>query len=274
MIQSQPVLPKMATFKTLTNLLLLITISSAFSAALSIGVNYGTIADNLPPPPQVAAFLAQRTYIDRVKLFSADPTLLRAFAGTSIAVTVTVTASNSDIPSLARSPSAASAWVSSNLLPFIPATNITRVAVGNEVLATGDKLLISLLVPAMRSLSAAIAAAGLSVQVSTPHSLGILAASEPPSSGRFRRGYDRVIFRPMLDYHRRTKTPFLVNPYPYFGFTPKTLNYALFRPNSGVFDAVTGFNYTNMFDAQLDAVYSAMNRLGYGDVEIVVAETG
>ncbi|KAK1265725.1 Glucan endo-1,3-beta-glucosidase [Acorus gramineus] len=259
----------MATLKTLTNLLLLLL---TISSAASIGVNYGTLADNLPPPPQVAAFLAQRTYIDRVKLFSADPTFLRAFAGTSIAVTVT--ASNSDIPSLARSPSAASAWVSSNLLPFIPATNITRVAVGNEVLATGDKLLISLLVPAMRSLSAAITAAGLSVQVSTPHSLGILAASEPPSSGRFRRGYDRVIFRPMLDYHRRTKTPFLVNPYPYFGFTPKTLNYALFRPNPGVFDAVTGFNYTNMFDAQLDAVYSAMNRLGYGDVEIVVAETG
>ncbi|KAJ6303135.1 hypothetical protein OIU77_017087 [Salix suchowensis] len=29
-----------------------------------------------------------------------------------------------------------------------------------------------------------------------------------------------------------------------------------------------------MFDAQLDAVYSAMKRLGYGDVDIVVAETG
>jgi hypothetical protein len=66
----------------------------------------------------------------------------------------------------------------------------------------------------------------------------------------------------------------MVNPYPYFGFKAETLNYALFKPNSGVFDAATGNNYTNMFDAQLDAVYSAMKRLGYGDVDIVVAETG
>ncbi|KAK1298844.1 Glucan endo-1,3-beta-glucosidase [Acorus calamus] len=199
----------MTTFKTLTKplLLLLLTIASAASSALSIGVNYGTLADNLPPPPQVAAFLKQRTYIDRVKLFSPDPALLRAFAGTGIAVTVT--AANGDIPALARSPSAASAWVSANLLPFVPATNITRVAVGNEILATGDRVLISLLLRSMQSLSAAISAAGLHIQ-----------------------------------------------------------------PNSGVFDAATGINYTNMFDAQMDAVYTAMKRLGYGDVDIVVAETG
>lgn len=111
-------------------------------------------------------------------------------------------------------------------------------------------------------------------QVSTPHSLGILSMSEPPSSGRFRRGYDQVIFGPMLKLLRETKSPFMVNPYPYFGFSSKTLNYALFKPNAGVLDKNTGLKYTNMFDAMMDAVYSAMKALGYGDVEIVVAETG
>jgi len=33
-------------------------------------------------------------------------------------------------------------------------------------------------------------------------------------------------------------------------------------------------NYTNMFDAQMDAVFTAMKKLGYDDVELVVAETG
>lgn len=69
----------------------------------------------------------------------------------------------------------------------------------------------------------------------------------------------------------------MVNPYPFFGITtdrPETLNYALFKPNGGVFDAVTGLNYTNMFDAQMDAVFSAMKKLGYEDVELVVGETG
>ncbi|GAB4860157.1 hypothetical protein Ancab_011635 [Ancistrocladus abbreviatus] len=66
----------------------------------------------------------------------------------------------------------------------------------------------------------------------------------------------------------------MVNPYPYFSFNEKTLDYALFRPNPGVFDRVTQFTYTNMFDAQMDAVFSAMTRLGYEDVELVVGETG
>ncbi|RWW19403.1 hypothetical protein GW17_00016549 [Ensete ventricosum] len=247
------------------------------AAAISVGVNYGAYANNLPPPVQVAAFLKDRTFIDRVKLFDANPDMIRAFAGTGISLMITVP--NGDIPSLASRSSAASpaasAWVASHVAPFYPATNISLIAVGNEVLATADRNLIAHLVPAMRSLYAALSAAGFhQIRVSTPHSLGILSTSEPPSIGRFRRGYDRAIFAPMLDFHLRTRTPFLVNPYPYFGYTARTLNYALFRPNSGVFDAATGVNYTNMFVAQLDAVHAAMRRLGYDDVEIAVGETG
>lgn len=242
------------------------------STSFSIGVNYGALADNLPPPAQVAAFLKDRTFIDRVKLFDSNPDMIRAFAGTGIALIIT--APNSDILSLSSLPGA-TAWVTSNISPFYPATNISLVAVGNEVLATADRNLIAHLVPALRSLSAALSAAGFrQIRVSTPHSLGILSASEPPSSGRFRRGYDRVIFAPMLDFHRKSKTPFVVNPYPYFGYSSRTLNYALFKPNPGVFDPVTRINYTNMFVAQMDAVFSAMSRLGYGDVEIAVGETG
>ncbi|XP_058109654.1 glucan endo-1,3-beta-glucosidase-like isoform X2 [Magnolia sinica] len=261
----------MAFLVILSSLLSLLHLSTS-ATALSIGVNYGTLADNLPPPSQVASFLKQYTNIDRIKLFNVDPTILRAFANTNIAVTVTV--GNGDIPALARLP-AAQSWITTNISPFYPATNISYIAVGNEIIATADKNLIAHLLPAMRTLQNALKLAGMTnVRVSTPHSLGILSSSEPPSSGRFRRGYDRVIFAPMLDFHRKTKTPFMINPYPYFGFSEKTLNYALFKPNPGIFDAATGHNYTNMFDAQLDAIYSAMKRLGYGDVELLVAETG
>ncbi|KAF8402915.1 hypothetical protein HHK36_011007 [Tetracentron sinense] len=259
------------------SLLLILILVHAFllqpsTAAYSIGVNYGTVADNLPPPSQVAAFLKDQTTIDRVKIFDANPDILRAFANTGI--TVTVSLGNGDIPALANLP-AARDWVSNYIAPFHPQTKINRIAVGNEIMATADKNLIAKLLPAMRSLHSALNLSGITdVQVSTPHSLGILSASEPPSSGRFRHGYDRVIFAPMLQFHRETKTPFMINPYPYFGFSAKTLNYALFKPNAGVHDNTTGKTYTNMFDAQLDAVYSAMSKLGYGDVDIVVAETG
>ncbi|KAJ1397154.1 X8 domain [Sesbania bispinosa] len=244
-------------------------------AVNKIGVNYGTVADNLPPPSTVASFLKSQTTIDRIKIFDANPDILRAFANTGISVTVTI--ANGDIPSLSKLESAQS-WVSNNILPFHPKTVVNRIAVGNEILATSDKNLIAHTLPAMKALHQALTLANLTnIQVSTPHSLGILSSSEPPSSGTFRRGYDRAIFAPILDFHRQTKSPFMVNPYPFFGFSParpETLDYALFKPNDGVFDQVTKINYTNMFDAQMDAVYSAMKRLGYDDVELVVAETG
>ncbi|XP_031486823.1 glucan endo-1,3-beta-glucosidase-like [Nymphaea colorata] len=253
-------------------LLLLGLVATTNAVVPRVGVNYGTVADNLPPPRQVAEFLQSRTSIDRVKLFGSDPTQIQAFAGTGIAVTVAV--ANGEVLSLVN-PGGAAQWVATHVSPFVPATNITRISVGNEILATADKNLIAHLLPAMRSLHNALSAAGLRhIQVSTPHSLGILSVSQPPSSGRFRRGYDRVIFAPMLEFLRSIGSPFMVNPYPYFGYTPATLNYAIFQPNAGIYDPATGHNYTNMFDGQMDAVYSAMKRLGYGDVEIVVAETG
>ncbi|KAL6979187.1 hypothetical protein U1Q18_020852 [Sarracenia purpurea var. burkii] len=255
---------------------LFFTISSIFiyhpTAAYSIGINYGTVADNLPPPTQVAAFIKAQTTIDKVKIFDANPDILQAFANSGIAVTVTV--ANADIPTVAQL-SAAQSWVANNILPFYPHTKIIRIAVGNEIIATADKNLIAHLLPAMKALHSALNLARIAdVQVATPHSMGILSTSSPPSSGKFRRGFDESIFVPMLEFHRQTKSPFMVCPYPFFGFTDRTLDYALFRPNGGVFDEATGLNYTNMFDAQLDAVFSAMKRVGYDDVDIVVAETG
>ncbi|KAE8678914.1 Glucan endo-1,3-beta-glucosidase 7 [Hibiscus syriacus] len=247
-------------------------LSSSATAAYSIGVNYGTIADNLPPPKEVANFLKTKTNIDRIKIFDANPDILKAFTGTGISVTVTV--GNGDIPSIAKLPGA-QAWIEKNILPYHPKTIIRYIAVGNEILATSDKTLIAHLLPAMKALRSALdLAKARSIKVSTPHSLGILSTSEPPSSGKFRKGYDKLIFAPILEFHKQTKSPFMVNPYPYFGYKPQTADYALFKPNGGVLDAGTGINYTNMFDAQLDAVYSAMKRVGYEDVDIVVAETG
>lgn len=110
--------------------------------------------------------------------------------------------------------------------------------------------------------------------MTSPHSLGILSISEPPSAGRFRRGYDRIVFGPMLKFLRETNAPFMVNPYPYFAYSPKMANYDLFKRNGGILDKYTGLRYTSMFDAMMDALHSAMKAIGYGDVNLVVGETG
>ncbi|XP_078162294.1 glucan endo-1,3-beta-glucosidase-like [Carex rostrata] len=220
----------------------------------------------------VASFLETKTDIDRVKLFDANPDIIRAFANTAISLTISTT--NGDIPNLVSREGAA-AWVANHVAPFYPATKIGMVLVGNEILMSGDNNLIYKLVPAMRSLHNALIAAGFrQIRVSTPHYLGILANSEQPSTARFRYGWQKSVLIPMLNFHRATKSPFVVNPYPYFNYNPQTLNYANFRRNSGIFDKYTKIRYTNMLDAQLDAIYSAMKRIGYGDVQIVIGETG
>ncbi|KAG4133599.1 hypothetical protein ERO13_D08G104700v2 [Gossypium hirsutum] len=239
----------------------------------TIGVNYGTVANNLPPPAQVAHFLLESTVINRVRLFDANPEILRAFAHTGVAVTISVP--NDQIPDLTKL-NFAQQWVEDYIQPHTPATNIVRILVGNEVISTANKLLIVSLVTAMETLQTALVAASLDrrIQVSTPHSLGILSNSSPPSTGKFRQGYDTHVIKPLLSFLRDSNSPFMVNPYPFFDCSPDTLDYALFQPNAGVFDENTQLFYTNMLDAQLDAVFSAMKLLGFDDLEIVIAETG
>ncbi|KAG5381962.1 hypothetical protein IGI04_033432 [Brassica rapa subsp. trilocularis] len=257
----------------ITMVAFLIILSTESGADASIGVNYGTLANNLPPPRQVAEFLLHSTVINRIRLFNADPQILQAFAHTGVAVTVTI--SNDQIPHLTNL-SFAQRWISDHIQPHFPSTNIIRILVGNEVISTANHLLIRNLVPAMQSLHTALVSSSLHrrIQISTPHSLGILSHTTPPSSARFRQGYDTHVLKPLLSFLRTIASPFVVNPYPFFGYSPETLDFALFRPNPGLFDQDTKLHYTNMFDAQLDSVYSAMERLGFSDVAIVVGEIG
>uniref|UniRef100_A0A0D6QVV0 glucan endo-1,3-beta-D-glucosidase n=1 Tax=Araucaria cunninghamii TaxID=56994 RepID=A0A0D6QVV0_ARACU len=241
----------------------------------ALGVTYGQVADNLPPPSAVA-HLVQSTLISKVKLYGADPAILKAFANTGIGMVVGV--ANDQIPSFNQL-SVAQDWVKNNIVPFVPATNIIAVCVGNEVLYSGDQNLMAQLLPALQNLHTALVEVSLDrrIKVSTPHSMALLSNSEPPSMGRIKDEYMGII-KPLLEFLRQTGAPLMINPYPYFAYksdpTDSTLAYALFQANAGRVDTNTGLHYTNMLDAQLDAVYSALKSLGYTDVDIVVAETG
>ncbi|CAL4926585.1 unnamed protein product [Urochloa decumbens] len=256
-------------------LLCLLVCSS--SAQPYIGVNYGEVADNLPPPDATARLL-KSTSISKVRLYGVDAGLIRALAGSGISVVIGV--ANGDIPSLAADPAAASRWIAANVLPFVPATTISAVAVGNEVLESGDASLAAALLPAMQNLRAAAVAAGgaaAGVRFSTVNTMGVMAQSEPPSSGAFHPDVTPQL-QGILGFLSRTGAPFMINPYPWFAYQsdprPDTLAFCLFQPNAGRFDAGSRIRYTNMFDAQLDAVKAAMTRAGYGGVDLVVAETG
>ena len=109
--------------------------------------------------------------------------------------------------------------------------------------------------------------------------MAVLASSFPPSSSTFAPNLVETIDA-LLDFLADTGAPFMVNAYPYFAYrdNPETVNlqYALLGNSStGVRDP-KGYLYYNMLDAQIDAVRSAINALGFGNrtVKITVSESG
>ncbi|KAI3439631.1 Glucan endo-1, partial [Psidium guajava] len=251
--------------------------TSCFANSQSfIGVNYGQVADNLPQPSATANLL-QSTSIEKVRLYGTDPAIIRALANTGIGIVIG--AANGDIPALANDPNFAKNWVNTNVVPFYPSSKIILITVGNEVMTSGDHNLMTQLLPAMRNMQNALNAMSLGgkIKVSSVHSMAVLKSSEPPSSGSFDPSFSDVM-KGILGFNDETGSPFAINPYPYFAYRsdprPETLAFCLFQPNAGRLDTNTKIKYTNMFDAQVDGVRSALNSLGFKNVEIVVAETG
>ncbi|KAI9382815.1 hypothetical protein POPTR_014G184300v4 [Populus trichocarpa] len=241
-----------------------------------IGINYGQVADNLPPPSSTAKLL-QSTSIQKVRLNGSDTAIIKALAKTGIGIVIGT--ANGDIPGLASDPNFAKSWINTNVLPFYPASNIILITVGNGVMTSNDQNLMNRLLPAMQNVQNALndASLGGKIKVSTVHSMGVLKQSEPPSSGSFDPSYGDLM-KALLEFSRANGSPFAINPYPYFAYRsdtrPETLAFCLFQPNVGRMDGNTKIKYMNMFDAQVDAVYSALNSMGFKNVEIVVAETG
>ncbi|KAL3635954.1 hypothetical protein CASFOL_020501 [Castilleja foliolosa] len=257
--------------------LMLISASSADEAAF-IGVNIGTSLTSMPDPTQVVALLKTQQ-INHVRLYDADPALLQALAHTGISVVVSVP--NDQLLAIGQSNTTAANWVARNILPHLPATNITAISVGSEVL-TALPNAGPLLVPAMRFLHSALSTSGLGarIRVSTPHSSSIILDSFPPSQAFFNRTWAPVI-SDLLGFLQSTGSFLMLNVYPYYDYMLADgaipLDYALFRPLIPTKEAVdrnTLLHYTNVFDAIIDAAYFAMASLNFTNIPITVTESG
>ncbi|KAM0042902.1 putative glucan endo-1,3-beta-D-glucosidase [Helianthus debilis subsp. tardiflorus] len=130
-------------------LLLLLTNSPLFTTA--IGINYGLIANNLPSPQQ-AVPLVKSTGANKVELYDANPTVLKAFDNTGIAFTVGI---DNEYLTKLQDPSTAENWIQCNVKPYLPATKITSISVGNEVLTSNDRSFSGCLLPAMQNIHSA-----------------------------------------------------------------------------------------------------------------------
>lgn len=116
------------------------------------------------------------------------------------------------------------------------------------------------------------------IKVTTPHSMAVLASSFPPSASTFALTLLPTMTS-IVQFLADTGAPFMVNAYPYFAYRDNpssvSLEYALLGNATGVHDP-KGYTYTNMLDAQIDAVRSAIVALGFGNrsIQVTVSESG
>ncbi|XP_027169913.1 glucan endo-1,3-beta-glucosidase-like [Coffea eugenioides] len=253
--------------------LFLLTLRISRAGAQSIGVCYGLNGNDLPSTQDVINLYNEKG-IAKMRIYAPFPQVLNALRGNNIELIVDV--ANEDIEPLASDASAAARWVQDNVLRYVLDVQFKYIAVGNEVLPNFDNA--KYIFPAMENLQNAIIAAGLQdqIKVSTATYTALLAVSSPPSQGSF--GNDSKLFmKPIINFLVQNNAPLLVNIYPYFGYIGDQANvgleYALFTsPGIVVQDGLLG--YQNLFDAMLDAHYSALERESGSNVEIVVSETG
>lgn len=247
----------------------------AFTGAY--GINYGRIADNLPSPDKVAKLL-RAAKIKNVRIFDADHSVLQGFSGTGLELIIGL--SNDHVKEMSTNPDHALTWVKDNVKAFLPDTHIVGIAVGNEILGNPDNSdLWGSLLGAVKNIYNATKNLGIDdiVQISTAHFSGVLASSFPPSNGTFKEDVSQYM-KPLLDFFSQIKSPFCLNAYPFLAYTYNSdqidINYALFQPNGGIDDQKTNLHYDNLLDAQIDAVYAALEDAGYKKMEVIVTETG
>ncbi|XP_065875896.1 probable glucan endo-1,3-beta-glucosidase A6 [Euphorbia lathyris] len=242
-----------------------------------IGVNWGTLGNNLPSPPQTVEVI-KSLKAKRVKIYDANPKILNALRNTDIQVSIMVP--NELIPNISKSQSLADHWVRQNVVAYSGEVKIRYLLIGNEILSNPDVGTWFNLVPAMRRIKRSLKTYGIhKVKVGTPSAMNVLESSFPPSNGTFRSDISVSVIKPMLLFLNRTKSFFFVDVYPYFAWSDNSasisLDYALFKAKNITYtDPVTNLTYTNLFDQMVDSLIFAMKRLGYPDIRIFIAETG
>ncbi|OMO80203.1 Glycoside hydrolase, family 17 [Corchorus olitorius] len=218
------------------------------AVAASVGICYGRVANNLPPIFDVINILKSNN-VSNVRIFDADPTTLQAFSGTGIKLMIGVP--NEMLDAIAQgTPFFALQWLQTNILSHIFPSQVQYIAVGNEVFLK-DPYYAPYVVPAIVNLYQALQHLNLheSIKLSSPQAASILSVSYPPSSGTF---------NPSLRYTSSMEHV--------------SLDYALFRAEKTVQDG--RLMYGNLFEASIDAFLYAIEKEGFGEMEVVVSETG
>ncbi|CAI0403305.1 unnamed protein product, partial [Linum tenue] len=220
-----------------------------------IGINYGLLGDNLPSPDRCVSLLKSRN-VNRVRIFDPNQDVLTALANAG-GMEVVLGTLNSDLEQLASNPSYAAQWVSAHVVPFRARLKFRYITAGNEVIPGP---LAHLVLDAMKNLDSALKSA--------------------QSAGEF-SDESKPYVAPVVEFLAANGYPLLANVYPYFAYKSDPTNidreYALGNSAAGgggkrVVDG--NLEYLGLFDAMVDTMYAAAEKVKGEAVKVVVSETG
>ncbi|CAL1404964.1 unnamed protein product [Linum trigynum] len=253
-----------------------ISLNLEVGGATSIGINYGLLGDNLPPPERCVSLLKSRN-VNRVRIFDPNHDVLTALANAG-GMEVVLGTLNADLEQLASSPSFAAQWVSAHVIPFRPRLKFRYITAGNEVIPGP---MAHLVLNAIKNLDSALKSAQITdVPVTTAIGMASIGKSYPPSAGEF-SDESRPYAGPVVEFLASNGYPLLANVYPYFAYKSDPANiareYALGNSVAGgggkrVVDG--NLEYQGLFDAMVDAMYAAAEKVNGGGLKVVVSETG
>jgi hypothetical protein len=156
------------------------------------------------------------------------------------------------------------------------------VAVGNEpFLKAYNGSFDHVTVPALKNIQRALdeAGHGAAVKATVPVNADVYdsPASNPvPSAGRFRDDVAGVM-TDMVRFLNRSGAPLTVNIYPFlslYGNDNFPLDYAFFDGGTAKPVVDGRVTYTNVFDANFDTLVSALRRVGFGHLPVMIGEVG
>ncbi|KAF3557936.1 hypothetical protein F2Q69_00014914 [Brassica cretica] len=240
---------RMLALSPMLMLLLSLLMASFFdTTAGQIGVCYGEYGNNLPSNSEAVAMYKQYN-IRRLRMYGPNPNALDALRGSNIELSSTFPMATYNVSQIAK----------------------RRPAHGGPGGAG------TVLIQAMQNIDRALSAAGLSnIKVSTTTFMGAFTDTYPPSRGRFSDEFLNFL-QPVVGFLVSERSPLLVNIYTYFSYKngDVSLEFALFKPSNNEFnDPNNQHHYQNLFDANLDSVYAALEKSGGGSLEVVVSESG
>ncbi|XP_055818840.1 glucan endo-1,3-beta-glucosidase A-like [Solanum dulcamara] len=250
--------------------LLLVGLLIQMTGAQPIGVCYGKIANNLPSD-QDAINLYNANGIKKMRIYYPDANVFKALKGSNIEIILDVP--NQDLEALTN-PTNANGWVQDNIRSNFPDVKFKYIAVGNEVDpgSQNTRQYTQFVRPAMENIYNALSSAGLQdqIKVSTATYSGLLANTYPPSDSIFPEDKKNFI-NPIIGFLAQHNLPLLANIYPYFShvYDNIPLPYALFNEQGA-----NSVGYQNLFDALVDSMYYATEKLGGQNIEIIVSESG